>query len=706
MKRFIITVSGLLLLLAVFLYAVYYRGLYLDTDPDAPISVAFRTQGRDIQRLVNGSWESFEIRGVDLTSAVPCEFTSDYAGDTEDYLSWLESISDLGANCIRVFTIMDSDFYEAFYTFNTESGRTLYLLQGLQVPDAANYGAEDAYGSDFRELLIQNGQSAVDVIHGKKILPLGNTSGTGIYSRDISPWVLGYLVGHEWDSGNIAYTDKSTLNPQSYEGEYFSTTPEAGRFEALMAEIMDRITGYESDKYKTQRLIAFISDPSNDPFEYETLYATRFFKYNQLDAEHIVPGPGLKSGYFAAYRLSRFCTDFLDYLSPEQRLELGSILAGLDTSDYYNGYMDLLAKYHSIPVVAAGFGFSTARAPIYEGEEPLTEQEQGRNIVQVLQDTSRCGWAGAFVSSWQDVWQRKSWNTSYSNLDSILPMWQDMQSDGQSYGLMQFSLGQCPCYVDGEASEWTESDVVLETDLGSLSMKYDEKYIYFYARGFDPGTQALYIPIDTTPKSGSTYCQNYDISFERPCDFVICIHGEADSRVVVQERYDTLWAMHANEISRRDAYEQLRSADSPVFRNIELLVQRDQPAPVMLTQETWTPEPTYETGLLCFGNSNPDSPDFDSLADFMFTEDGVEIRIPWQLLNFSDPSEMLIHDDYYENYGVENLHIDEMWVGLAWGENAEYRIPMAAFELEGWDKEGSYLQRLKESYYILQKYWT
>ena len=194
MKRFIITVSGLLLLLAVFLYAVYYRGLYLDTDPDAPISAAFRTQGRDIQRLVNGSWESFEIRGVDLTSAVPCEFTSDYAGDAEDYLSWLESISDLGANCIRVFTIMDSDFYEAFYTFNTESGKALYLLQGLQVPDAANYGAEDAYGSGFRELLIQNGQSAVDVIHGKKILE----SNDKVYFGDIG--LRNIIAGGERDS--------------------------------------------------------------------------------------------------------------------------------------------------------------------------------------------------------------------------------------------------------------------------------------------------------------------------------------------------------------------------------------------------------------------------------------------------------------------------------------------------------------------------
>ena len=706
MKQFIIIVSALLLLLAVFLYAVYYRGFYLDTDPDASISVAFRTEGRDIQRLADGQWESFQLRGVDLTSAVPYEFASDYAPSKEDYLRWLGAISDLGANCIRIFTIMDSDFYEAFYEFNTESGRILYLLQGLQVPDAVNYGAEDAYNSNFRELLIQNGQSAVDVIHGKKIIPLGNTSGTGIYSRDISPWVLGYLVGHEWDSGNIAYTDNSTLHLESYEGEYFSTTPEAGRFEALMAEIMDRITGYESDKYKTQRLIAFINDPGNDPFEYETLYATRFFKYNQLDAEHIVPGPKLESGYFAAYRLSRFCTDFLEYLSQQQRRKLGSILTGLNTSDYYNGYLDLLGKYHSIPVVAAGLGFSTARAPIYEGEEPITEQEQGQQIVRVLRETSRCGWAGAFVSSWQDVWQRKSWNTSYSNLDSILPMWQDMQSDGQSYGLMQFSLGQCPCYVDGSAWEWEDAAPALETAQGSLSVKYDEKYLYLYVRGFDPESQSLYIPIDTTPKSGSTYCQNYGISFQRPCDFVICIDGIDNSRILVQERYDTLWAMHSQELSRTDAYEQLRSGTSPVFRDIELLVQRNSPAPVMLTQETWTPEPTYETGHLRYGNSNPNSPNFNSLSDYMFTEDGVEIRIAWQLLNFSDPSETLIHDDYYENYGVENLHVGELWLGFARAEDSEYRIPMASCPLEGWGESSGYLEHFKESYYILQQYWA
>ena len=54
-------------------------------------------------------------------------------------------------------------------------------------------------------------------------------------------------------------------------------------------------------------------------------------------------------------------------------------------------------------------------------------------------------------------------------------------------------------------------------------MKYDEKFLYFYAEGFDPEAETLYIPIDTTPKTGSTYCENYDLTFERPCDFVIRI---------------------------------------------------------------------------------------------------------------------------------------------------------------------------------------
>ena len=707
MKRFILVVSALALLAIAVIYAVYFRGLYLDVDPNAPVTAVFRTEGKQLLRQTGtGEWESFVIRGVDVSSNLPGHPTLEFAPEPEDYLRWLECIAEMGANTIRVYTVMDADFYEAFYQYNVTHQEPLYLLQGLQVSDAANYGAEDVYDETFLGLLLENGRAAVDVIHGNKIIALGDTSGTGRYRWDISTWVIGYLVGHEWDSGNIAYTNQSTTYSTDYQGTYFTTTSEATRFEAAMARVMDQIVAYESDKYKTQRLLAFVNDPANDPFIYEDIYAARFLKYTQTDAEHIQTTQALLSGYFAAYRLNYFCPDFLQYFSREQRIKLGNLLVGLDTETGYHGYLALLGRYHTIPVVAAGYGFSTSRAAIFENENPLNERQQGEALVQVWRDAGAAGWAGVFVSTWQDVWDRRTWNTADAVYDTREPTWQDIQTEGQSYGLMEFRLGdgKVVCCVDGDPSEWTLEDVVLETEEGRLSMRYDEKYLYFLAewKAFDPETDILYLPLDITPKTGSTYCENYDLTFERASDFVICIQGTRDSRVLVQERYERLWAMHAYETDREDAYYELREKDAPLFRPIRLMVQRSEPWPL----GQWSPAVTYETGILRYGTADPEAAGYDSLTDYCFTEEGVELRIPWQLLNFADPSEMLIHDDYYQCYGVEYLQIQEMYVGLASGEDTEERIRMAPFALEGWGGNEIYHERLKESYYILQAAWT
>ena len=45
--------------------------------------------------------------------------------------------------------------------------------------------------------------------------------------------------------------------------------------------------------------------------------------------------------------------------------------------------------------------------------------------------------------------------------------------------------------------------------------------------------------------------------------------------------------------------------------------------------------------------------------------DDIEIRLPWLLLNFSNPSEMMVHDDYYLHYGVEEMPIEGIYVGAA-----------------------------------------
>lgn len=145
--------------------------------------------------------------------------------------------------------------------------------------------------------------------------------------------------------------------------------------------------------------------------------------------------------------------------------------------------------------------------------------------------------------------QPNGWNTVYANYSLGVDNWQDVQTDGQNYGLMEFWLGsgEAVCTVDGNAAEWQDKEPVWFSDGMDLYMDYDEKYLYFYVDGFSPEKDVLYLPIDTTPKTGSTYWEEKKISFEKGCDFVVTIDGKDNSRVLVQERYESLWVMYAYE---------------------------------------------------------------------------------------------------------------------------------------------------------------
>ena len=69
----------------------------------------------------------------------------------------------------------------------------------------------------------------------------------------------------------------------------------------------------------------------------------------------------------------------------------------------------------------------------------------------------------------------------------------------------------------------------------------------------------------------------------------------------------------------------------------------------------------------------------------------------------TDPTTMRIHDDYYECYGVEYLTIDSIRVGVGDGSDT---IQMASFPMKKLGRKPEYHERLKQSYYILQAYWT
>ena len=283
--------------------------------------------------------------------------------------------------------------------------------------------------------------------------------------------------------------------------------------------------------------------------------------------------------------------------------------------------------------------------------------------------------------------------------------WSDYQTNEQYFGLLSFDPGkeQSVCYVDGDVSEWTEKDIVQRGNT-ELSVKYDEKFMYFLVKkdGLDFEKDVLYIPLDVTPKTGSNYCKNFDVKFDRNADFVIVLDGKDNSRIMVQERYDALRSTYSKDIYKFDTYfkNNIPEKNSPKFVTIELILR----TAIALSSETKeTVAESYETGKLLYGNANPKSKEFNSLADFCSSGDYIEIKLPWQLMNFADPSKMEIHDDYYDgNYGIEYIDIDKMYAGIGMGDK---RIELDEIKLQGWGNKVTYHERLKQSYYIMQGLW-
>ncbi len=712
MKKFILGVLAVVLLLFLGNTAYYRFGVYIDLHPDQPVETFMTTDQDTIYMLRDGEYEPFEIRGVNMGVGLPGEWATDYAIDQETYLRWFQWIQELGANTVRVYTILHDDFYNAFYQYNTarvEAGEEpLWLIHGVWVNDYVQNSHRDAYDDEFRQAFLDDCRTLVDVLHGQKTLSLGYGLGSGSYRKDVSRWVIGYILGVEWEDVTVVYTNEKYPERNEYQGEYLYTSPDATPFEAMLCEVGDSIIEYESKRYKQQRLIAFSNWPTTDPFEYSEDITRFFMKCAEVDVEHILFTENFLSGQFASYHVYPYYPDYLNYETNKlnfERTEDGTL-------NTYRTYLKRLTEHHTMPVVISEYGVSTGRGMAQRdyntgrNQGNMSEQQQGQALIECYEDIMAAGCAGSCMFTWQDEWFKRTWNTMAAvDLDNT-PYWSDYQTNEQYFGLLAFDPGEeeSICYVDGDVSEWKEEDLVIAYEDMTVSMKYDEKFLYFYItkEDFSPETDTLYLPIDTTQKTGSTYCENYDLSFERAVDFLVVLDGQENSRVLVQERYEVLRAMYSHEVYNEDAYIDPPEEDSPLFQPIHLMLQTATP---LLTGNWEASSETYETGLLTYGNANPTAEEFNSLADFIFTEDGVELKLPWQLLNFANPSEMKIHDDYYENYGVEYLTIDQMYVGITRGQE-EFRVPLASFALEGWGKQVTYHERLKESYYILQDYWS
>lgn len=671
MKKYLMTMFCIISFSAVCIYMVYFQGLYIPFPKDSPLTVSSTIREHTIRIKKNNQYEDFVIKGVTLPSSIAGHRSSDFAIDKETYLKWFALIQKMGANTIRTYTIYDSTFYNAFFEYNENSSKPLYLLQGIQVTDYANNSKSDAYGKDFYYSLKKDARDIVDVIHGKKIISINKVKGSGIYSKDVSPWVLGYIIGSDWNLDTVAFTDHNE-HPISFEGTYFSTSKDATPFEVMLAKVMDTLISYETAKYNTQSLITFSNSTLSDPLESEEDSLSQSNQYVSIDPNHIIASENLKSGYFASYKLESMNSSFAD--TKETR-----------------AYLKKLQSHHKMPVIISDFGYSTSRG-VDDITGAISEEEQGKEIVKRYQTIRNSGFGGAFINSWQDSWDRSSWNTVHAVDKTQIYLWHDIQSKSTGYGILGFRSNENT--INGSKKDWPNTVQKTKYQDTSIYSFSDEKGLYLFFDEKDiKDKEELLIALDITPKSGS---KQYDtVQFNKGVDFILTL-SKQQGQFLVHSRYDSTRENYLSQINGENPFINPPSKDDTKF---ELATQLCKDLKTSLDSQIEGPtlQEVFNTGTLLSGNTTK-----NSLTDYCFSSEGLELRIPWQLLNISNPVDMEIHDDYYENFGVIPLKIKKLYLGF--GDSKDKKISLTSFKFSE-ELPKHFDEYLKSSYSIIQSYW-
>ncbi len=687
-----------------------------------------KIEGRDFYVHENGRWQKKFLRGVNMGAAKPGAFPGEHAISKAEYLRWFQQISDMNADVIRVYTILKPDFYDALKEFNKSAKKPLYLLHGVYLREELINKKEDAYADDakIKREFIADAETLVDVLHGNAKLPEKFGQASGEYKSDVSEYVIGWILGIEWDPLFVIRTNKRNGSKGNYGGK-FLYTEQASPFEAFLCEVGDRVLSYEFARYKMMRPLSYanwlttdIIRHPNEPFSYEDKV--------EVNVEHIKARAEFKAGLFASYHVYPYYPDFLNY----QRSYVGF----RDESGRINTYRACLRdlfKAHTMPVLVAEVGVPAARGMahvnIHSGynQGRHDETEQGLILASLLQDIFAEGYCGAIVFSWQDEWFKRVWNTMEFDMPSQRPYWSNPQANEQQFGLLSFDPGieKSVCEVDGDVAEWDGEQPVYDSEKVKLYARSDEKYLYLMvkAQDFDFANDSLYIPVDSLPGQGNSRDVERGLNFVRPAEFLLQINGEKNSKLVVDAYYDAFYYIYADQAGLLDQKPSYRKKDQGRFNPMLLCVAKE----IFLPQDKkFIPFQSIETGILQHGDANPAHEAYNSLTDFSFKEGNLEIRLPWQLLNIMDPSTKSAMADLYGNKGIEvesNLlhaetfrnferknaikaqRIDGLHIGAALvkkGQRGETPIGMGGYNWKTWVLP-TYHERLKKSYYILQK---
>ncbi len=632
--------------------------------------------GFDVSRN-GGPWTPFWPIGVNFGTAIPGTSPGEFAASPEQLRRWIETTAAAGANAIRTYTVQSPAFYRELRAYNmAHLDAPLMLLQGAWI-DEPTSDDPDYLSASSTAWVDDEIRKVIGAVYGDIQIPPGSPSNPrnfgrayGTFDADVSPWLLGWLVGREMEP----YTIETTLAlhpdaPTSYKGAKLAIVGE-NAIEAWIVARLDLLVRREAELYGAQHPIGFSNWPTLDPLPHwtEPKIPVSSEDTYQIDLEPITSKGGFTAGVFMSYHAYPYYPDFILH-QPEY--QSASDAQGKLS---YVGYLQALRAHHANHAVLIaevghpscwGNGHQTPSGLDHGG---LNEQQQAAATLRSVGAVATAGLHGAFVFAIIDEWFKRAWVVERVEFPTERrQLWHNTMNPEQNFGLIAMRPGAEGerVVLDGADTEWGAPDAVAATTspfalgdgadgqrkLRDLSVRHDAGWLHIRVRlTLAPGSQLdwskvdLLLALDTIdPDRGDGRLDPEGrVEVGRRVEFVLRVDDGATARLLVDKPYDLFGLWHGY----REAWQLYRSAtnDAGLFHPVRTITnaaaEAVDPKTGQLLQIAAQKE--QQTGTLAVGSELVDS---NAMVAFDAATGVVEVRLPWNLLHFTDPSALQVVDD-------------------------------------------------------------
>ncbi|MEP7326603.1 MAG: hypothetical protein ABI836_11685, partial [Gemmatimonadota bacterium] len=518
-----------------------------------------------------------------------------------------------------------------------------------------------------------------------------------------------------------------------------------------LAEQCDYLLDYEVHRFNVIRPIAYTNWPTLDPMVHPTEATTdeeiairerlqRPAKLTReydndaigLDANLVRPTAANPAGWFASYHAYPYYPDFMLYDPGYNRARSSE-----GRSNYF-GYLADLKRYHrGIPVVIAEYGVPSSRGKAHfqpQGWDHGGHDEAGmaRVDARLTREIHQSGAAGGILFAWIDEWFKKNWVVA----DLEIPQentrqWHNVMDAEQNYGVLGMDPGsrdRVPV-LGGDPARWISGQVLSRVPdatraaPGALIVRSDEAYVYLAVsfpglrgRGFPWDSSGIELAFDThLPRVGQHRIAGVPAELEPGFEFLVRLGGPRNGEIRVLPEYnpyggapdssgDDLGRFYHRPVTIRDR------ADG-VFDSMYVTINRARYG----RDGTFFPARGYNRGVLRYGNAVA-----STLSDWYYDSAAglLELRIPWMLLNVTDPStrRVLYETTPGDSFGTATAgewHIgvvvtDRRGASVAALPGLDTGWKLSAFNGWRWDSWATprYHEHLKPAYEAMRRTWA